>query len=200
MKKILMAALLVVFASCKAPKAEPIAASVFFHFDAPNELAYWDNVVPTNETLSFFNTDPLYIEAGAGSVKCACSLSETSNPQQIGIFFQQFSSNQNLTNRTVTIWVYVPADLAALTPSCYNMDLIIQRASMTNQDTFYGPALNTAGWNQVKYVIPAYSTDTNNSTHDYHDVSIMYFAIENNTSPTLPAPWSGAIYFDELSW
>jgi hypothetical protein len=68
---------------------------------------------------------------------------------------------------------------------------------MPNPDTIYGPALNTSGWKSCTYTIPAYSSD-GNVTHDYSDVTMMYFIVEN-TGQT-PADWTGDLYFDELSW
>ena len=185
------------FVSCKNPQSntEPLPASVFYDFDV--SLDGWESNGISNETLSY-NTDANFIKTGAGSVKCSVTLSYADTTPKIGLLYQNFVSNQNLSNRTVTIWVYVPATLAATNPGYY-LNLNVKRQSMgINIDTFYGIGLGTAGWNKVTYEIPAYSTDAGNVTHDYSDVQMMYFAVEK--SYQTPANWTGDIYFDELSW
>jgi hypothetical protein len=92
----------------------------------------------------------------------------------------------------------VPPTLAALSPG-YRFYLYVKRQS-TGLDlaVFYGASLDTAGWNEVTFAIPAYSTDSGSVTHDYSDVEMMYFAVENGAQT--PANWTGDIYFDKLSW
>lgn len=198
MNKILISILFIalVFVSCKpVNNSEPIPASVFYNFDS--SLNGWGSNGISNETLSI-NSNTNYIKAGAGSVKCICSLSSSSIPPEIGLLYQDFGANVNLTNRIVTIWVYVPAGLAVLNPG-YFINLNIKRQSMSLiVDTFYGPALNTVGWNKITFTIPAYSTDSYNVTHDYQDVQMIYFAVENTAQTAID--WTGTIYFDELSW
>lgn len=186
---LLLIALLV---SCKkgTNPTGPITASTFYGFDS--SLEGWNSDINSNsnETLSL-NSDANYIKAGAGSIKCECTLSAIHN--EIGVLSQSFGSNRDLSNRTVTIWVYVPTSIE------YFIYLNVQRQSMPlDIKTFFGALLNTAGWNEVKFVIPAYSTDGNSITHDYSDVQMMYFEIRNSTQ--VPADWTGDIYFDELSW
>lgn len=187
----------VISLSCKnnTNPTAPYAASTFYNFDT--SLEYWNSNGLSSETLSI-NTDSNYIKEGAGSIKCACTLSETSSPAKIGILYKVFVANQDITNRTVTIWVYVPASLASLSPG-YFLYLNIERVSLPSRvDTYYGATLNTAGWTQVKIAFSAYSTDTSNVTHDFSDVQMMYFSVENSIQT--PADWTGDIYFDELSW
>ncbi|MEI7541793.1 MAG: hypothetical protein WCJ94_00895 [bacterium] len=198
MNKILISILLIMlfFVSCKPlNNSEPLPASVFYNFDS--SLNGWGSNGISNETLSI-NSNSNYIKAGTGSVKCNCYLSSSSIPPKIGLLYQDFGTNVNLTNRVVTLWVYVPTELAGLNPRYY-IDLNIKRQSMSLiVDTFYGPALNKAGWNKITFTIPAYSTDSYNVTHDYQDVQMIYFAIENTAQTA--ADWTGNIYFDELSW
>ncbi len=195
MKRILIIAVLALAlsASCKnaANPTGPFAAATFYSFDS--SLDGWNSMGTANETLSI-NTDAAYIKAGAGSVKCTATLSSTGS--KAIIFYKAFGTNQSLTSRTVTLWVYVPVALSAMSPGYY-IDLNIKRSSMPNPDTIYGPALNTSGWKSCTYTIPAYSSD-GNVTHDYSDVTMMYFIVEN-TGQT-PADWTGDLYFDELSW
>ena len=184
----------VVFTSCKDFKVPdaPVAASVFYSFDS--SLDGWSSNGTSGESLSI-NTNTTYVEAGTGSAKCICSLGAL--PAKIAILYQYFPGYVNLTSRTVTIWVYVPVDLAAMNPGFY-LDLWYRRDSQPGWEWKPGYTLNTAGWVKETYTFPPYSTDSSYNTYDFHDVSAMYFAVENNMAS--PADWNGTIYFDELSW
>jgi hypothetical protein len=182
---------LVLSVSCKKSLTPtgPFAAATFYSFDS--SLQGWDSTGIANETLSF-NTDANYIKAGGGSVKCSVALS--SGGPKVAVFHKSFVTNQDMTSRTVTLWVYVPAALSA---AGYFIDLNIKRSSMVNEDTIYGQALNTSGWKSCTFAIPAYSTDTGGA-HDYSDVTMMYFIVENIGGTE--TDWAGDMYFDELSW
>jgi hypothetical protein len=199
-KKIFIIAILILFvcSSCGPFKRynDSLSASTFYGFDAVNDLELWKHSTSSNVVLSLSTEE---VKAGAESIKCVCT--PLSKNTSTTVLYQYFSTYANLTNRTVTIWVYVPAGLAAKSPGYY-IDLWVQRPDVSSSpECHYGPALNTAGWNEVKFVFKAYSTDPlDGTTHDYQDVQVMYFAVENLVNGETPGDWSGTIYLDELSW
>jgi hypothetical protein len=199
LKKILVLAIavLALFTSCDPFKKqnEVLSASTFYHFDTASDMGGWNNNGLAYETLSI-NTDTNYIKVGPGSLKCAVTL----KPGQPAILYQYFSSFTNLTNRNVSIWIYVPSDLAAI--GGYYLTLYYSRDSLSTTTPLEfkaGPQLNTTGWVQAQYTFPATTMDEYNVEHDFHDVKEMYFSVENIQGRS-PANWPGNIYFDELSW
>lgn len=142
-----------------------------------------------NETLAL-NTNAAYVEEGTGSAQVYCNPLSSTEPISL---YKDFSyNNANLTNRIVSIWMYVPANLAVMNTS-YFLDLYLTINGGGTKEIYSRnqyPA--TAGWTQISFKTP---TDT----EDYNYVSAVKFTLEDLVNQN-PQPFTGYIYFDEISW
>jgi hypothetical protein len=128
--------------------------------------------------------------SGTGSLAVGCSF--TSDPTYyLGFVGKDFSSDPiDLRGKTITFHVYVPADLAAISPP-YDVQLEFVDAIANAWVHLSGPTLASAGWNTLQFACP--------STANYSYVNLITLTIEKGSNYT-SANWSGTVYLDEISW
>jgi|GEM_PF-2027727 hypothetical protein len=142
----------------------------------------------SNESLTL-NTNPAYVEEGTGSAQIYCNPLSTTEPITL---YKDFSGNNaNLTNRIVSIWMYAPPDLSDKNNS-YFLDLYVTINGGTSPKEIFSSNTFATGWTQISFKVPA-------NTDDYNYVSAIKFALEDLVNQN-PQPFTGTIYFDEISW
>lgn len=144
--------------------------------------------VKSNETLTL-NTNTAYVEEGTGSAQIYCNPLSQADP--ISLYKDFSNSDVNLTNRIVSIWMYAPAPLAAMNNS-YFLDLYVNINGGTSPKEIFSSNTFATGWTQILFKIPA-------NTDDYNYVSAIKFVLEDLINQN-PQPFTGNIYFDEISW
>lgn len=198
MKHILTLAAVVFFmmllSSCKTNQG-PLAATNFDGLNGPvlidGSVNNWKPdpfSIYSNETLTLFlkSTNPAYVEEGTGSVQIYCNQLNGTEPISM---YKAFSPDTNLDNRIVSIWMYAPAALAALNNS-YFLNLYAMPDGGSYKEISSSNQFST-GWTQITFRVP--------NSDDYTYISAMKFSLEAiaNLNPT---PFTGNIYFDEISW
>jgi hypothetical protein len=165
----------------------PDAGSKSYTFDSTDDS--W-NTVGGSVTCTARNTTGSYVLSGAGSLAVGCSF--TSSPSfYIGFIGKYFLSNPiDLRGKTITFHVYVPSDLAAISPP-YDVQLGFVDGIGNAWVRQNGPTLATAGWNTVQFTCPA--------TANYSYANLITLTIEKGSGYS-SANWAGNIYIDDISW
>jgi hypothetical protein len=134
-------------------------------------------------TALTWNNDPAYAALSTtGSAQVACNFVPTSGQGAVRV---SFTNPQNLTGKTITGYIYVPADLAALSNK-YQAQIGIYTTAWQNSAL---TLLNTAGWIQLNY--------TPSGVGEASVTAVRFWTKKNNASTP---SWAGTIYFDEISW
>ena len=190
--------ILLMISSCK-PQQGTLAPSTFDGLNGPVQpitggisINNWEPdpfSIYSNETLAL-NTNLAYVEEGTGSAQIYCNPLSASEPVSL---YKDFSyNNANLTNRIVSIWMYAPTALAAMNNSYY-LDLYATISGGGAKEIYSSNQFaSSAGWTQISFKVPT-------NTEDYNYVSAIKFTLEALVNLT-PQPFTGNIYFDEISW
>ena len=169
------------YTATKTPTATNTPDIISYHFTT--DLEGWVRDPRGQGFLDVtYNSDPAYSALGTtGSAQVICDFY---SPLNIGLMSKNYSPTINLTGKTIKAYIYVPADLAALSPSYY-ADIEIH--SLEGSYQFGGTIdLNTAGWNLIQWAPTGVGVDAVDT------VSIL-------VGRTNPNDWSGIIYIDEIS-
>jgi len=163
-------------------------ASTFFNF--ATDTGGWN--YETGAALnSGYNADPVYSAAGTtGSAYVYCEFDGTYSSMY---FSKNFSSPYlDLTGKIIKAYIYVPADLAALTPPYTAHITIIPTGSAGGQGIASGgyTNLDTPGWKLLQYTPSSFSNTGAGS--------VLRVAVGVNR--TAPNDWFGTFYVDEISW
>jgi hypothetical protein len=162
----------------------PTATDSLPPYSFESELQGWslDSTLGGYTGLSW-NSDPTYAALSTtGSAQVTCNFVPTAGQGAIMI---GFSNPQDLTGKTITGYVYVPEDLAALSNK-YQIQIGIYTTAWQNSTA---TLLNTAGWMQISYVPSGVGESS--------VTAVRFWTKKNNASTP---SWSGTIYFDEINW
>jgi hypothetical protein len=189
---------IMLLSSCKTNQG-PLAATNFDGLNGPVlnignglisinnwEVNPYSTVNPSNETLSLNTTNAACIEEGTGSAEIYCNPLAYQKPITL---YKVFSPDTNLSNRIVSIWIYVPPALSNLNGS-YFLNLYATVDGGGDKEIYSSNQFST-GWTQIKFTVP--------NSDEYTYISAMRFSLEAIANLT-PTPFTGYIYFDEISW
>lgn len=169
--------------------ADGAGSDVAFNFEESADLTNWiasghDDYAGA-ETKGF--TNPVVSAdkkiKGSKSVKLDCEINSTKTSGR----FQRYSQSgvdNNLTNKTISAYVYIPSDLAA---KGYSMFIyLLSTNSYVWQSSTSITA--TAGWNRLEY------SPSNVTNGDLTNVKQYGISLERGGSD-----WSGNVYIDDVN-
>lgn len=185
--------ILLTFVSCK--QTPPVVSetnwnAAYFHFTS--DLESWvltdRDGISDGFTLAAHNADPAFSAEGTtGSAKITCAFGTSITATESVEWFARTFPISNLKDRLIGARIYVPSDLAAISPG-YSV-----RFSVRTPDGYMlqsNKTLNTTGWAYYYTTITA-----GTKLEECTEVSVVMTKTVSYT-----ADWAGDIYIDEVFW